>query len=299
MTERDFSAWRIDDKAWMAERKKGWKGVNATLRMGFTKDKDELALLKSYYLTGRVPEEWDEEDLEYERDYAVDRPLRGVSTLASAILCECWLSADTSDEAWQQVKQAYQKLEKEDFNYLWDAARSTLRNWALHSYPDEGTLFDGLDERLYHFFGPIRARREDFPQWEERIYKGNVNNIGARIGEALERFLLDENPNPNHIVINMVREWGDTIVPGQHHVFERAKAKERPVGRGSSLANAAKWVRYRLLCQSVSLLEQVKVAQEMEEMLQEAIPQLPKPAVEFIDLGYAEGETLAREKGCL
>ncbi|SCZ59854.1 hypothetical protein [Thiohalomonas denitrificans] len=296
MSERDFSAWRVEDKTWMAERKRGWKGVQKRLRKNLLiTGKDELTLLKSYYLTGAAPAEWEEELSDIE-NYADTRPIMAEETLMEGMLYECWLSADTSERAWDAIKASYQA--GSDFDFFWEEARRSLRLQVLRGYPDEGSLFDGLDERLYRFFGPTRFRREDFPELGEPMYLARAASSYGKIDASIVDFLARDTPNPHHMVQYMVREWGDTLAPTQTHFRDAAKEDERFRGYVLPLTKPAKWSRYRLQCASQSLPEQVAVAREVEAVLAEVRAELPPEVVEVIDRGHEEGDALARETGC-
>ncbi len=296
MSEREFGAWRVEDKTWMAERKRGWKGVQKRLRKNLlVTGKDELTLLKSYYLTGAVPADWEEELACDDGDYDVSRPLRATN-ISTALLLECWLSADTSEEAWEAIIAAYEGVRK--FPFYWEEARRSLRLQVLRGYPDEGSLFDGLDERLYRFFGPTRFRREDFPDVNDKHYPRYASDDFGDINDWLTDFLARDTPNPHHMVQYMVREWGDTLAPTQTHFRDAAKEDERFRGYVLPLTKPAKWSRYRLQCASQSLPEQVAVAREVEAVLAEVRAELPPEVVELIDRGHEEGDALAREKGC-
>jgi len=60
----DASYWRIDDKAWVAERKANWERIEKYYSGGLEKSKKGMSILKRFYLKGEMPDfkalkDWD------------------------------------------------------------------------------------------------------------------------------------------------------------------------------------------------------------------------------------------------
>ena len=60
----DTSYWRTDDKAWMAERRSTWAGIEPTV-LTVVEAKKFLAPIKAYYLRGQIPD-WDKGQAKYD-----------------------------------------------------------------------------------------------------------------------------------------------------------------------------------------------------------------------------------------
>lgn len=62
--EIDTSYWKLDDKAWVAERKANWEKIEKYYSGGLEKSKKGMNILKRYYLKGDMPDfralrDWD------------------------------------------------------------------------------------------------------------------------------------------------------------------------------------------------------------------------------------------------
>jgi hypothetical protein len=81
-------------------------------------------------------------------------------------------------------------------------------------FPEEGNLFDGLEERLYRIFGPTRCRPEDYPELDRNKYISECWSVYAVLGKPLDDFLQAKQVNPYNIAPAFVWEWCDSVPGG-------------------------------------------------------------------------------------
>jgi hypothetical protein len=91
---------------------------------------------------------------------------------------------------------------------------------AGHHFPAQGSLLDGLEERLYYLFGPTRGRREDFPDLSDKEFRYTVSRLYGFGLSVLKRFFYADPPNPYDIAPLVVPEYCDSIVFYYERVLE-------------------------------------------------------------------------------
>lgn len=291
MPIRDFSAWRCDAPEWVKKRQQGWKAVNKQLRGVFEKkDKDVLELLKAYYLTGTYPEDWGDGS---ESECYRDMPLTA-TYIGGCLFYECWLSADSSKDSWDQIFRAYAECAGFDgdqisLDYYVREGRKVLRN-LIDYYPQEGSVLGGLEERLYRQFPPTRFRHQDFPNLleHEEVYLGHAAIQYNQMGRVIQTILKGENANPHHIMQYMIQEWGDTIVSVQKYWLDK-DPKEKVI-RYCDFGEFAQWAKACVLHKADYEPVQYKVASAVIEQLELARAQLIPELAAKIDEGYALAE---------
>jgi hypothetical protein len=136
------------------------------------------------------------------------------------VLFELWLNPDQTEENWQKILERYAAMEgtRADGSFLrfcslCGGSRSRFRELMRNDFPEEGNLFDGLEERLYRIFGPTRCRPEDYPDLDHDGYLRKCWSVYAALGKPLREYLNAEHINPDNIAPVFVQEWCD-CVPG-------------------------------------------------------------------------------------
>ena len=201
-------AWKLDDPEWVKARRKAWRDIKSSPVLEFFK-KWEIKRIKNFFMTGSAfdpelpEEEWSNEN--YHPDL---RPV----PVSKKILIEVWLNADHSEENWHYIKEKY--FQDETFyNQCRQFFRQCLRNY----FPEQGSLFNGLDERLYYFFGPTRCRPENYPKENEKRFLRIAWRTHNDLRGLVEKY-LSENFNPYNIAPAVMLEWCDTISPTYHAI---------------------------------------------------------------------------------
>lgn len=193
----------MDDSDWVKQRKKEWKRLKQHPILG---DKEwfrpaEQKAIKNFFMAG-MPQIPEPPEKEWEWDgYNPDLPLE---TVDGGVLLECWLTADQSEENWHHIAEKYARS-------IFMSSRRRLREWLRYKFPEQGCLFDGLDERLYHLFGPTRCRPEDFPEETHLRFINEAWRTHNELEPMIVSFFINRNPNPCNIAPLMLREWCDTI----------------------------------------------------------------------------------------
>ncbi len=216
----DLSAWKVDDKAWMKARRAQWKEVKKSLDETFyyLKKGRDYRHLKSFFLTGRLSEEQARKDF---WQFNPETPLRGIET---SVMLECWLTADQRPENWEAIQR------KNPLDLYWDSRHRFREMFA--KYPETGTIFGGLEKRLYEFFTPTRCRFEDYkdmPHMEEESFDGLGSQVFTQIGRGLLHLFGDQprdleeiektgkskfrQPNVNCLAQYALHEWVESIPP--------------------------------------------------------------------------------------
>jgi len=253
------SAWKTDDKAWMKARRASWKEVKNTLdRLTGVRGRDKK-FLKEFYMSGEI----DIDAMVKVYGRRVVDPERLLYPMEAATLLECWLTANQSDENWQHIKEKYGERK------LYHSCRRLLES--LDYYPEAGSFFSGVEERLYRFLCPTRCRPEDYPGLNEVQYQEQSRRVWAQVTRNIDKFMRSEHPNPCNFVRHRLPEWKDAIVPTWKL-------------RGDGIVEAVAGT----LCIAQSIVtapEQsdplaVEVAQEIMKQLND--PKLPNPFKEMI-----------------
>lgn len=255
-------AWKVDDPQWVKERKAKWKEIKEHLpNVAWFVSKDKHKKLKNYFFYGHgIYPTPPEEDWRIKR-YDTDRPLKGTA----AALFECWLTPDRSDENFHRIL-ARHVLEKRDGRGRLIIDRSPITTsrarfrelMAGHRFPAQGSLLDGLEERLYYLFGPTRGRREDFPDLSEKEFQYTVSMSYSFAVSVLKRFLFAEVPNPYDIAPLVVLEYCDSIVLSYERVLH-----EHGVER--AINNSKQAVAY--LKAFVDIADGVREATELQQQV--------------------------------
>lgn len=212
-------AWKLDDPAWVRQRKAEWKRLKEHPLLG---DKGwfrpaERKAIKNFFMYG-MPEYPEPPEREWAwDDYNPDLPLQRVD---GGVLLECWLTADQSEENWQRIAGKYAK---ETFLF----SRRRLREWLRNKFPEKGCLFDGLEARLYLLFGPTRCRPVDFPEETHLRFINDAWRTHNDLKPMVITFFTNRNPNPCNIAPLVLREWCDTIPWTYEALVNRGKGNER------------------------------------------------------------------------
>ena len=194
-------AWKTDDKDWMKARRAGWKEVKMTLdRLTGVRGQDKK-FLKQFYMSGEV----DIDAMVEEYGRRAVNPEKPLQPMDAPVLLECWLTADQSEENWQNIKDSYADWE------LQDSCRRLLESLAY--YPETGALFGGLEERLYRFLCPTRCRPEDYPNLNHSQYLDHARVVYGNVCLALMTYFAVDPPNPNNFIYCRLSEWHDSIIP--------------------------------------------------------------------------------------
>jgi hypothetical protein len=146
------AAWKLDDPEWMKQRKKAWRDYKDSPIFSNYK-KDLIKRCKTFFLTGIAFDPEPSED-EWNPPFGY-HPLECPLPLSNSLLMECWLDPEPSKERWEAVRN---RIEQDEYWRTRSFFRGCFRTWNRNGYP---ILFNGLDERLYHFFSPTRCRWQD------------------------------------------------------------------------------------------------------------------------------------------
>lgn len=201
-------AWKINDSKWIKERRKAWREIKSSLVLELY-DKNEIKKIKNFFMTGSAFDpELPEEEWHYENYHPDLRPV----PVSYSILIETWLGAEKSEENWQHIKE---KNSRDEYEY--ESSRHFFRQSLRNHFPEQGSLFNGLDERLYNFFGPTRCRPEDYPKEDEQGFLRIAWRTHNDLRSLVEKY-LSENYNPDNIAPVVVLEWYDTVSSTYHAI---------------------------------------------------------------------------------
>lgn len=203
-------AWRLHDPAWVKARKAEWKHVKEKLPVvGWFLNQTDKKILKNYFMEGcGYNPERDKPDWGIVA-CTPENPLRGVS---GRVMFEFWLHPDRSEENWKKIVSRY--CANGDTG-IFNDSRSRFRELIRTSLPAEGSLFDGLDERIYRMFTPVRCRRQDYPELDEAEYYEKCWTVCAQLVMAIRNFISAEKVNNESLAPALVREWCDAA-PGAY-----------------------------------------------------------------------------------
>ncbi len=166
----DISVWKVDDKAWMRERRAGWSSVKTTLDHMFEhnrnifRDKKPYKYIKQFYLTGSIdfPEEIG--GISYiNAILGMNSPL-DMWYAGGSIggLLECWLTPEPSKEKWERVFERYEQLwikrkEPKNIGRKFEESKICFQQASIQWFtdPDQVSLFNDLDAYLTDFFQPF------------------------------------------------------------------------------------------------------------------------------------------------
>lgn len=252
----DKSVWKIDDKAWMKERRAGWSSVKNTLDLMFEhnrnifRDKKPYKYIKQFYLTGSIdfPEE-----------------IGGISYISEILdmnspldmwyaggdiggLIECWLTPELPKEKWEQVFERYEQVwikrkEPENVGKIFEECRICYRNSLVNWYTelDQISLFNGLEAELTAFFQPFPdASYYDF-YWG--VMRGIFFRTCGFMGEVVY--------NPNHPVYEQSQQIVNALIPCFLHKVELIKEQnnsERTIKYYSGKNNEEFTRHFSFLC---------------------------------------------------
>lgn len=232
-------AWKVDDPQWVKARKAKWKEIKKHLpEVAWFVSKGTHKKLKNYFFYGHgIYPAPAYEDWRIERYYP-NQPLRG----EAAVLFECWLTPDRSDESFQRILARHVHESRNgrgrlvvDLSEI-TSSRSRFRElMAGHRFPAQGSLFDGLEERLYYLFGPTRGRREDFQDLSEKEFRHTVSMSYGFAVSVLKRFLFADAPNPYDIAPHVLPEYCDSIVISYERVLDE-HGEERAINNSKQAA---------------------------------------------------------------
>lgn len=184
-----MTAWKVDDKEWMKQRKAAWKDVKRKIACILNVSPEERRTLKDYYLFGK-------EDPEL--------PLSKVHT---GPLFELWLCPDRSEEHWKIVKEKYTDRQRSNACNEFVTVNMNLKEYA----PDGGSFFDGLEERLCRWFGLDRLRREDWPAMNDDQFRSMAKDRMLLVIE-IQTYLTDEFSNVFDITRYLIPKWRDALM---------------------------------------------------------------------------------------
>jgi len=192
-------AWKLDDPEWVKARRQAWRRIKQSPVLEGL-NKREITRIKNFFMTGSAfdPELAEEEWLFY--NYHPDRRPVPVS---NSVLIECWLGAEQSETHWQEVKTKYSEGK-------YESSRRFFRQCLRNLFPEQGPLFDGLDERLYYFFEPTRCRPRNYPDLEHKRFIRVAWRVYNDLG-GLVKAHLSENYNPHNIAPGVLPEWCDSV----------------------------------------------------------------------------------------
>ena len=132
------------------------------------------------------------------------------------MLMEAWLTADQSEQNWRHIQEKYTSGQR------W-SARSRFREVLNAIYPEHGSVFGGLEGRLYRLLGPTRCRPEDYPDKSPEVYQKICASVYAQLVSAIRAHLMAEQADPDNIAPELAREWCDSV-PGAYQ--EKVRVSE-------------------------------------------------------------------------
>lgn len=193
-------AWRADDEGWLKQRKAAWKTIKAAPALqGYSQN--ELRQIREFFLSGSaVPIDTPEANwpIAYDPD---TNPL----PVDGSVLFECWLHPAPTEEEWGRI------VSRAPADSV-AGARDLLRECLFRRFPAEGAPFQGLEERLYRFFGPTRCRPADFPELSEASYRKRAWGTNAGMLRHVEAF-LQRGSNRHLMAPALLDEFLDTLEP--------------------------------------------------------------------------------------
>jgi len=199
--EERLSAWKLDDPEWVKERKRKWRSVkNSPILSLLTKE--EQRRIKTFYSTGIA---FDPEPNEEEWRYLCYHPAKRPLPVSSYELFECWLDPEPSEERWSKVRDKA-IIKSQEY-----ALTTQFFRRCLHDYvPKKGSLFNGLDEKLYKFLCLGRCRREDYLDIDEKGFYSISRSIYKSFVPQIEGYLQPDF-NPCLIAPALLDEWSDAL----------------------------------------------------------------------------------------
>jgi hypothetical protein len=214
------SAWHLDDPDWVKGRQRAWKGIKNSpfIKELLLPNKGELKKIKNFYLIGSA---FDPEPPLEDWDWECYHPDTSPIPVTSAMLLELWLTADDSEDNWTHIKDKYRK---DDFR----SARDRFRDAIYRLYPKYGSIFDGLEARIYTLLGPTRCRHEDYPGVEENQFRRISKSVNSKLGVPISAHLAAEEPHSDNITPLFAAEWCDTIVDAYEYIVVESQELKRP-----------------------------------------------------------------------
>lgn len=243
-----MSGWQCEDKQWMQERRKQWREIQKKVNTLYYLNKEWKPAVKHFYLTG--------EDID---DHYC------MKTLEIGPLIEMWFDPDTSVENWVKIKSKYNDRK-------WGTSKRRLREelnklGELSETDDEGSFFNGLEERMYDFFFERGLKRENFPDMDDNEFKEHAWKCFWGIASSINENMRNNYFSPYNLVNFRLEEWRDAIVlaydPERPEFGWTIERVDRAIG-GS--------------CQYTQ--EQVDLAHKVNVVLKD--PALPKAARDYI-----------------
>ncbi|HEB56733.1 MAG TPA: hypothetical protein ENI98_10630 [Gammaproteobacteria bacterium] len=195
-----MSAWKTEDKAWIKARKTAWKDVKKKIDDLFQLNRDEKRSLKNYYLTGK------------------EDPGAPLTEMDGGLLLEMWLHPDQSEAHWDKLRDKYTERDWFIARIKFDEVNCKLRTFlseedhsTLLTYPpDGGSIFDGLEERMYYWFRFGRLRREDWPELDDEQFL-HIARRSLSLAGTFIAYFMDPFPNPFNVLRFMAQEWHDAL----------------------------------------------------------------------------------------
>jgi len=210
--------WKVDDKAWMKQRREEWKQVKKCVdQLTFFKACYKKAM-KKFFLTG------DGSDPQY--------PLKEVE---AAPLFEIWFDPDKTEENWNRIREKYRyklisnvlidgkaTLVEEIDESKWGGAIYRFYEIArgigydMYYRPEyNNSFFGGIEKRLFEYWYPkeLRFRREDYPHMSDEEFD-NEHFGTIRLTATFDILFRQDNPNPHNIDLLMVNRWHEALLMG-------------------------------------------------------------------------------------
>lgn len=191
-----MSAWHIEDKEWMKQRKREWATVSKHVNSLFFMRSEWKPAIKHYFLTGELTNAG-----------------HSMSNVDAAPLFALWFHPDDSLDNWRRIRE--QQFEDWQWNYSIGRLREVLQN--LRELPEGGvgSFFYGRDEQLYDFFFKRGLKREHFPEMDDKEFNKHAWDVYRGLASSIIMGLDTEyygTPNPYNSVNYRLEEWHDAII---------------------------------------------------------------------------------------
>ena len=257
-----MAAWKTDDKEWMKARKAAWKSIKPKIDSINNLYKEERKVLKDYFLNGIIDPNWPIKDM------------------VPGLLLEFWLHPGHSDEHWRSLLPKYNFRDWSDSSNAFKDANRGIE----HYCPNSESFFDGLEERLCHYFHFDRTKKEDWPECDNDQFLLLAQDR-LLMAQSFASYFHNPNPHPYDITQFKVKAWRDAMCLAYDPdlpIFTKIPALQRVVqGVEKVLSNTDDYPE-----------RVVKLAEELTEVFDD--PELPDSAKE--DIASIRAGTFKKKK---
>ena len=190
------SAWKVNDKKWMKERRAKWPRVKQLLsdtlflgnaarytRSEFTK------LMQNYFLTGTLDDNYTFEHQD------------------GALFLKLWMHPDKSEQYWRQYVEELGPEKVKSQSYF-------VKRMLGRSSDGIYEPLDGREPLIYELFTEARLLRHNYPDKSDDEWRIYAQQNFSSISRSIDCMFAWPTRNPRHYQMLEFRKWLDSFVQG-------------------------------------------------------------------------------------